>query len=142
MSSRPTTRVGFSFENLMWIFTRISGLLIILLALTGLVGAFILGARLQMGVGDLLRWTFFPISSHVINTNIPDVTLGWLNGFWNVMQILIIFFAVSHGANGLRLFIEDYISASWLQILIRGLLFLIWLFALIVAVYVVLTVNV
>ena len=56
--------------------------------------------------------------------------------------ILIIFFAVTHGANGLRQVIEDYVSASWLQILLRGALFLIWLFVLIVAVYVVLTVNV
>jgi succinate dehydrogenase hydrophobic anchor subunit len=56
------------------------------------------------------------------------------------MQMLIIFFAVTHGVNGLRMVIEDYIGANRLRIFLRGLLFLFWMFMLIVAYFVILTV--
>ena len=140
MSSRPAPRVGFSFEYLMWIFTRLSGIALILLAIIGIAGAFWMGARLQMDVGTLARWTFFPNTYHVVNSDIPDIELGWASAYWQVMQILIVFFGVTHGVNGLRMVIEDYLSASWLQILLRGLLFLFWSFMLLLALYVILTV--
>lgn len=140
MSARPAPRIGFSFEYLMWIFTRISGLTLILLAVIGMAGAFWMGARLQMDVGALMRWTFFPNTYHVVNTEVPDIELGWASAYWQIMQMLIVFFGLTHGINGLRVVIEDYMHSSWLRILLRGLLFLIWLFMLIVAIYVILTV--
>jgi succinate dehydrogenase hydrophobic anchor subunit len=124
----------------MWIFTRISGLTLILLAVIGVAGALWMGARLQMDMGTLMRWTFFPNSYHVVNSDIPDIELGWAGAYWQVMQMLVIFFGGTHGINGLRVVIEDYINSPWLRVLLRGLLFLIWLFMLIVAVYVILTV--
>jgi len=124
----------------MWVFTRISALILILLALVGVGSALWMGARLQMDVGALMRWTFFPNSYHVVNSDIPDLTLGWTNAYWNVMQMLIVFFGVTHGVNGLRVVIEDYMGATWLRIFLRGMLFLFWIFMLIVAVYVILTV--
>lgn len=137
---RPAPQLGFSFEYIMWIFTRLSGLALILLAIIGLVGALWMGARLQVDLGSLMRWTFFPNTYHVVNTEIPDIELGWASAYWQIMQILIVFFGVTHGMNGLRVVIEDYLDASWLRVLLRGLLFLIWLFMLIVAVYVILTI--
>jgi succinate dehydrogenase / fumarate reductase membrane anchor subunit len=124
----------------MWVFTRISGVAMLVLAVFGMVAAFWMGARTQMDMYALMRWTFFPNSYHVVNTNIPDVTLGWANAYWNVMQILIIFFAGTHGINGLRVVIEDYIGSSWGKVFLRGFLFLVWLFMLLVALYVILTV--
>lgn len=138
MSSRPAPQIGFSFEYLMWIFTRISGIILIILAIVGISAAFIMGARTQMDVGTLMRWTFFPNPNHVISSDIPDVTLGWATAYWQIMQMLVIFFAGTHGINGIRMVIEDYIGASWLRIFLRGLLFLIWLFMIILAVYVIL----
>jgi succinate dehydrogenase / fumarate reductase membrane anchor subunit len=140
MSSRPAPRIGFSFEYLMWIFTRLSGIGLILLAIIGMAGAFWMGARLQMDAGTLMRWTFFPNTYHVVNSDVPDIELGWASAYWQVMQILIVFFGVTHGINGLRMVIEDYVSTSWLQIFLRGLLFISWLFMLLVALYVILTV--
>ena len=115
MSTRPVPRIGFSFEYLMWIFTRLSALILILLAVIGLVGAFWMGARTQMDVGTLMRWTFFPNSYHVVNSEIPDIELGWANAYWQVMQMLIVFFGVTHGVNGLRVVIEDYMGSTWLR---------------------------
>jgi len=138
MRTRTAPQIGFSFEYLMWIFTRISGLALILLSLIGITGAFILGARQQVDIGALARWTFFPNPNHVVNTNIPDVTVGWANAWWQVLQMLILFFGLTHGLNGLRVVVEDYLGASWAKVLWRGAIFLIWLFVLIVGVYVIL----
>ncbi len=138
MSSRPAPQIGFSFEYLMWIFTRISGLVMYLLAFVGLVMAFWMGARQQVDIGALARWTFFPNPNHVTNTNIPDVTLGWSNAWWQVMEMLIFLFAVTHGMNGVRVIYEDYIGNTWGRALGRGIIFLLWIFLLIVGIYVIL----
>lgn len=136
MSTR-TVQPGLSFEYVMWIFTRISGLSLILLATFGIISAFVLGARTQVDLPTLMRWTFFPNPNHVISSNIPDITLGWANAFWQVMQILIVFFGVTHGFNGLRAVIEDFIGQSIARPFMRGFIFLLWIFALIIAIYVV-----
>lgn len=133
-----TIRPGFSMEYAMWIFTRLSGIGMILLALIGISGAFIMGARTQMDLATLVRWTFFPNPNHVINSEIPDVTLGWATAFWQIMQMLIVFLGISHGFNGLRVVIEDYTGQSIWRPFLRGLIFLLWLFMLIVAIYVIL----
>jgi succinate dehydrogenase hydrophobic anchor subunit len=138
MSARAAPRVGLSFEYLMWVFTRISGIAMLLLALSGMAAAFWMGARTQVDIATLMRWTFFPNPNHVVNSDIPDVTLGWANAFWQIMQILLVFFGVTHGINGVRVVIEDYMGQTWLRPMLRGLLFFIWLFVLIVAVYVIL----
>jgi succinate dehydrogenase hydrophobic anchor subunit len=52
--------------------------------------------------------------------------------------MLILFFGATHGMNGLRVVVEDYLGASWAKVLWRGAIFLIWLFVLIVGVYVIL----
>ncbi len=138
MTSRPAPQIGFSFEYLMWIFTRISGLALILLAIIGITGAFLMQARTQMDLATLMRWTFFPNPNHVVNSNIPDVAIGWATAYWQIMEMMIVFFGATHGINGLRVVIEDYTHASWFKILLRGLLFLFWIFLMIVAVYVIL----
>jgi succinate dehydrogenase hydrophobic anchor subunit len=122
----------------MWIFTRISGLAMILLAIFGTAGALIMGARTQMDLPTLMRWSFFPNPNHVVNSNIPDVAVGWATAYWQIMQMLIIFFAVSHAYNGLRVVLEDFIGQSFSKPMLRGLILLLWMFSLIVAMYVIL----
>lgn len=133
-SVQPST----SFEYMMWIFTRISGLAMIILAIIGMSGAFLLGARTQVDLPTLMRWSFFPNPNHVVNSNIPDVALGWATAYWQIMQMMIFFFAATHAFNGLRVVLEDFIGQSFLQPLLRGLVFLLWLFSLITAVFVIL----
>jgi len=50
-------------------------------------------------LGTLMRWTFFPNPNHVLDSEIPDIFL-WSNGFWQIIQILVVFFAATHGFNG------------------------------------------
>ena len=138
MTPRTAAQRGFNLDYLMWLFTRISGLAIVIMALVGVAVAFYLGARTQMDMPTLLRWTFFPNPNHVINSNIPDLELGWANAYWQVMQMLVIFFAGTHGINGLRMVLEDYLNPSFGVLMLRGFFFLLWAFCMIVAIYVIL----
>ncbi len=133
MQSRIAPQRALTLDYLMWLFTRITGLAIILLALTGLGMGLFLGARLQMDMVALLRWTFFPNYNHVINSNVPDVTLGWVSAFWQVMQMLVIFFAGTHAANGLRMIAEDYLAQRIGRNILRAFFLLLWVAFLYVA---------
>jgi succinate dehydrogenase hydrophobic anchor subunit len=137
MQTRITPQRGLTLDYLMWLITRISGLAIILLALTGLGMGLFLGARLQMDMVALLRWTFFPNYNHVLNTNVPDVTLGWVSAFWQVMQMLVVIFAGTHAANGLRMITEDYLGHRIGRSILRGFFLLLWVAFLVLAITVI-----
>ena len=111
----------------MWVFTRLSGLSLILLVVLGIGAGLLMGARTQMDLGTLMRWAFFQNSNHVLDSEIPDLFL-WANGFWQVTQILGIFFAATHGFNGLRVVVEDYTSPGFWQASSRFTIFLLWIF--------------
>lgn len=137
MRSRTMPKPSWNLEFLMWIFTRISGISLILLAIIGISAGLLMGARTQMDMGTLMRWTFFPNPSHVLDSEVPDLYL-WTNGFWQIMQILVIIFAATHGFNGLRVVIEDYSKPGIWQAALRFLIFLLWIFSGLVGIYVIL----
>jgi len=137
MRSRTMPKPSWNLEFLMWTFTRISGITLILLAIIGLSAGLIMGARTQMDLGTLMRWTFFPNPSHVLDSEIPDLYL-WTNGFWQIMQILVVVLAATHGFNGLRVVIEDYSKPGIWQAALRFLIFLLWIFSGLVGIYVIL----
>lgn len=137
MRSRYVPNRGLNLDYIMWLFTRISGLGIILLALIGLGAAMYMGARTEMDLQTILRWTFFPNPNHVVNSNIPDITIGWATAFWQIMEYLILAFAFTHAANGIRMIVEDYVGASLLRPFIRALIALVWLGMMIIGIYVI-----
>ena len=137
MRSRAMPKPSWNLDYMMWVFTRLSGLSLILLVVIGISAGLLMGARSQMDLGTLMRWTFFPNSSHVLDSEIPDLYL-WANGFWQIMQILVVFFAATHGFNGLRVVIEDYSLSGFLQIFLRFLILLLWIFSILVGIYVIL----
>ena len=139
LRSRTVPRRKWSLEYVMWVFTRVSGAALIILGALGMAGALLMGARTQMDLATLMRWTFFPNSSHVINSNIPDVNLGWVSIYWGVMQLLIVFFGVTHGFNGIRVVLEDYTNHAVLRMVLRWVLVALWLAVLVVAIYVIFT---
>lgn len=129
---------AFSFEYLAWIFTRVSALLLVLLTAIGFIAALILGAVGQMDFVTLMRWSFFPNPNHVIHSSIPDVSRGWSNAFWQIVQILVVFLGATHGFNGLRVVIEDFVGQNTWRPALRGILCLLWVFMMMVALYVIL----
>jgi succinate dehydrogenase hydrophobic anchor subunit len=112
------TKRGFDFETTMWLFTRLSALAMYLCAFIGLAGALIMGARTQMNLADVIRWSFMPNPNHVLNTNVPDLA-PWTTLFWKIMGIVFVFFATSHGLHGLLSVLEDYIRRPWLRRTLR-----------------------
>ncbi len=138
MKPRKVPTPGWNFEYLMWLFTRISGAAMILLGLVGFVGALIMGARQYMGLGTLMRWTFFPHANHVLSSDVPDLT-PWANAYWKIAQMMLVFFGATHGFNGLRLILEEYIHGRGWHWLIRLVLLLVWLLAMGAGFFLVLT---
>jgi succinate dehydrogenase hydrophobic anchor subunit len=137
MRSRAMPKPSWNLDYMMWVFTRLSGLSIILLVVIGISAGLLMGARSQMDLGTLMRWTFFPNPNHVLDSDIPDLFL-WTNGFWQIMQILVLFFAATHGFNGLRVVIEDYSLSGFWQVFLRFLILLLWIFSILVGIYVIL----
>jgi succinate dehydrogenase hydrophobic anchor subunit len=137
MRSKVMPKPSWNLEFLMWVFTRFSGLSLILMAVIAISVGLLMGARTQMDLGTLMRWTFFPNPNHVLDSEIPDIYL-WANGFWQIIQILVVFFAATHGFNGLRVVIEDYTSSGFWQIFLRFLILLLWIFSSLVGIYVIL----
>jgi len=137
MRSRVMPKPSWNLDYMMWVFTRLSGLSLILLVVFGISAGLLMGARSQMDLGTLMRWTFFPNSNHVLDSEIPDLYL-WANGFWQILQILVMFFAATHGFNGLRVVLEDYSLSGFWQIFLRFLILLLWIFSVLVGIYVIL----
>ena len=139
MRSRSVPHPGITFEYVMWLFTRISGLALVVLSIVGGAGAMFMGARKEIDLPAFLRWAYIPNPNHVINSNIPDLTMGWINTWWQTIEIVIVFFGVSHGMNGLRNVIEDYVSKSTWQVILRLVIMVLWIFFLVAGILVVLT---
>jgi succinate dehydrogenase hydrophobic anchor subunit len=53
--------------------------------------------------------------------------------------MLVVIFGATHGFNGLRVVIEDYVQRPALTLLLRTLIFVLWVFAMIVAIFVIMT---
>ncbi len=99
---------GLNFEMMMWLFTRLSALAMYGLILFAMIGALIMGARLQMNFADVMRWAFMPNVTHVQNTNVPELA-PWASTFWKWVASLLLLVAAAHGVHGLVVIADDYI---------------------------------
>lgn len=102
---------GLNFEMFMWLVTRLTALTMYVLLLTAVIGALIMGARTQMNLADVIRWSFMPNPSHVQSTNVPDLD-PWGTPFWRLLASAFLFIAVAHGTHGLVVIADDYIASS------------------------------
>ena len=99
---------GLNFEMFMWIVTRLTALAMYALLLTAVVGALIMGARTQMNLADVIRWSFMPNAYHVQSTNVQDL-VPWSSMFWQLVASAFLAIAVGHGVHGLVVIADDYI---------------------------------
>jgi succinate dehydrogenase / fumarate reductase membrane anchor subunit len=118
-------RTGSKFELYMWFFTRVSGVLLLMMGAYSLVYANLAGGYGQMDAAGQMRWAFFPISFHVQSTQV-EVTPNFLNAFWQGYAFLLIVFAATHAANGLRVVCQDYIRRPMLLAWVKAFLVLLW----------------
>jgi succinate dehydrogenase / fumarate reductase membrane anchor subunit len=136
MRSRYPER-GSALEYYLWLFTRLSGVLMLFMAAFGILYANLMGGRSLLDVAAQYRWAFFPTYWHVQNSEIPDVYPNWSNSFWQVFAILLFFVAAVHGFNGLRVVVEDYVDRPILLLFAKGLVFILFLFTLLAAIVIV-----
>jgi len=107
----------------MWYFMRISGLVLVLLAL---------GHMLIMHV--LVQLTGQEI-------NFAFVTSRWGSPFWRIYDLLLLVLALVHGVNGARIIIGDYIARGGVRNLILILLGVVTLIWLLMGMFVIVTFN-
>ena len=75
----------------------------------------------------------FPVIFLFASQRGANTTLGWVSAFWQVMQMLVIFFAGTHAANGLRMITEDYLGRLVPRNILRGFFLLLWVAFLVLA---------
>jgi succinate dehydrogenase / fumarate reductase membrane anchor subunit len=105
---RPGARVESrrprqNFETWQWFFMRISGLLLVFLALG--------------------HFTLTHIIHDVRHTNDAFVTRRWSNPLWRVYDWALLTLALFHGLNGLRVIIDDYIPAAGRRAIVKSVLY-------------------
>lgn len=108
-------KIQSSFERFTFMFMRSSGIILLLLAVSHMM------------------------VQHIIN-DVHDLDLDFVIQQWSswtqrVVDMLLLFFALSHGMNGLRNVLEDYIHNKRVMYAINGVLATFLVITLIVAGY-------
>ena len=80
-----------SFETWSWFFMRISGLVLLFLALT--------------------HFALTHIVNDVVETDHEFVARRWENPLWRLFDWVLLVLALLHGLNGLRWIIDDYVRS-------------------------------
>jgi succinate dehydrogenase / fumarate reductase, membrane anchor subunit len=94
---RPSGR----FELWTWLFMRISGLVLLFLA-----------------VGHVLIMHVF--GEGVDRVNFAFIQLRWAEPFWKTWDWLMLVLALLHGVNGLRVIVLDYVRPAGLRLAINS----------------------
>ena len=102
---RKPVRRGANFEMYSWLFMRMSGVVLVVLVL-----------------GHILIMNILDGGVHRINWGF--VAGRWASPFWQFWDLLMLWLAELHGANGLRTVINDYARKDgtrfWLKALLYG----------------------
>lgn len=108
-ASRGKQRVRRSsnFELYAWVFMRISGLILLVIAVFHL-----LYMHVNIGVG---------------NIDFDNVAARWDSPFWRIFELFLLVFGLSHGINGTRQVLDDYIHSRGWRVVARTTLYMIGL---------------
>jgi succinate dehydrogenase / fumarate reductase, membrane anchor subunit len=92
-----------NFEMLAWLFMRLSGVVLVFLVLGHLIIQLVLD-------GGVTKISFAFVAGR------------WASPFWQVWDLLMLWLAMLHGANGMRTVINDYAERDttrfWLKVLL------------------------
>ncbi|MDH6207901.1 succinate dehydrogenase hydrophobic membrane anchor subunit [Aurantimicrobium minutum] len=100
-----TQRSGTNWEKWGWMYMRASGVVLVVLIFGHLF--------VNMVSGEGVRAIDFAF-----------VAGKWASPFWQVWDLLMLWLALIHGANGMRTIINDYSSSVALGKVLRGAVFL------------------
>jgi len=102
-----TARPRAGFELFSWYFFRISGVLLVFLA--------------------LIHLEIMHVSNDVSQTVYDYVAARYANPFWRVYDLVLLTLALLHGLNGLSIVIDDYVRSRGWRLLAQSA---VWIIAL------------
>ena len=100
---KPQLRPRQSFETWSWFFMRISGLVLLFLA--------------------LVHFSITHILNDVTDTDAGFVQRRWDNPLWRTFDWALLFLALLHGLNGLRYIIDDYVRKPAARATVKAVLY-------------------
>ena len=100
---RPTRRPRQNFETWQWFFMRISGLVLVFLALA--------------------HFAITHIINDVEETKSGFVANRWDNPLWRIYDFALLTLSLFHGLNGLRVIMDDYIPAAGKRATVKSILY-------------------
>jgi succinate dehydrogenase / fumarate reductase membrane anchor subunit len=100
---RTVRRPRQNFETWSWFFMRVSGLVLIFLA--------------------LLHFSITHILNDVAETDARFVAQRWDNPMWRVFDWALLALAMLHGLNGLRWIIDDYVRVPAKRAAVKAVLY-------------------
>ena len=116
---RQRVRRTSNFELYAWYFMRISGLILLVIALFHLL--------------------YMHINVGVENIGFEDVAARWESPFWRVFELFLLVFGLAHGINGTRQVLDDYIHSRGWRVVVRTAIFMIGLVIGVLGAYVLFT---
>lgn len=109
-----------NFEKYAWLFMRLSGIVLVFLALGHLFVTLL-------------------VDDGVYRIDFNYVARQWYSPFWRVWDLLLLWLAQLHGGNGLRQVIDDYARRDSTRFLLKALLAISMTVTLVLGSYVVVT---
>lgn len=100
-TSRP--KPSGNLEVQAWFFMRVSGLALVVLALT--------------------HWTIMHFINRLGVENSAWIVARYQNVAWPLFDATMLLFAMLHGTNGVRYIIDDYISSRAWNVIAKGVLY-------------------
>jgi succinate dehydrogenase / fumarate reductase, membrane anchor subunit len=101
--SRLEPRPRQNFETWSWFFMRISGLILVFLA--------------------LIHFSIMHITNDVTHTDYDFVANRWQNPLWRIYDWALLALGLMHGVNGLRVITDDYVRRPRKRAFTKALLY-------------------
>jgi len=106
LAQRRGVTPSSNFELYAWFFMRVSGVVLLLIAVFHLM---LMHASIRVG-----------------NITFDTIAGRWGSPFWRIYDFFLLIFALTHGTNGARYVLEDYIHAPGWRVTAKVTLYIIY----------------
>jgi succinate dehydrogenase / fumarate reductase membrane anchor subunit len=100
---RPTRRPRQNFETWSWFFMRVSGLVLVFLA--------------------LIHFSITHLFHDVTHTDSGFLSTRWHNPLWRIYDWSLLALGLMHGVNGLRMITDDYVRTPMTRAAVKASLY-------------------
>ena len=122
MASYPPVRPTGRFETYSWLFMRVSAIVLLVMAVFHLL-------LINYGIG-------------VEHLNFDVVAARWANPWWKLYDFFLLGFALTHGMNGARILMNEYIRPGGWRVFLKTALSLSYVTLFVMGAWVIVTFNV